>query len=117
MVASRFRRNGCFARCADVGDVHDPLGVGLVGGEVAGQMVAHESRAHIRALVPPAPLLRHARQIGIRHQPGDPVKTGRLAFIAKHFVHARRAHHAIAGRMVLTDLREQPRVVLIAGTG
>lgn len=67
--------------------------------------------------MPPAPLLRHALQVGTGHQPGGPVEAGRLALVAQHFVHARCAHYAVAGHMVLADLHKQPGVVLIAGTG
>lgn len=47
----------------------------------------------------------------IGHQSGDTVRTGSLRVIGQELVHPGHAHDAIAGRMGLTDARQEALVV------
>lgn len=95
----------------DVGDVSHPLGVGLQRREVAFQVILDVVRSHTRAFALPRALLRHAEQTVPGHQPSHAITAGRLACIGKILIHARHAHHAIAGGMELPDAGQQSLIV------
>src|SRR3546814_11738028 len=68
-----------------------------------------------RAFVAKSSALRHAKQPMPSHQSRHPITTGRLAVLAQSLMHARPAHHAIAGLVVFTNPHQQALVVGLAG--
>lgn len=101
----------------ELGDVGDPLGIGLQRGEVTLQAIQDVRCWQSRLTAYAAPLLaRPALKPVRRHQPCNPVQAGSLALIGQIFLHTWRADCSSAVLVQLTDADEQPLVILRAGT-